>query len=448
VTTQTTDGRGGWQPPQPESNIPPPIEAIRFPEEKPGSLHSNHSGQAEHSYTLAPMYNSHKLPPPSTFAQEHRPLRLTSQPAPPLPTGACRFILLNPSVDNQQCSCQSFHHNRSTPGSVCDCGHQACFHVHQLSALPEGPSTNGQTQYSSSTALLNRIQRLEDALQQERAMRETAVADERRAREQQVRILREALHPFYKSEEEMKRKLIEVEDRIEGTYDEQLRLKDRIVALDDASMALERRLDETEGTQSKKRRTNRQVPNGLSSEVGSGSHSPNSSLSSPLGQSLSLPTSSRAISPTGPTLHVGEHDEPRSSGILNLVNLQEPPPTTRTPREPTPREEVRSSGFLEISLAERLAYKFAATPPRDFATTSPPIQAHAPLQHQSFFNHDTSTNNLPMIISPQMNGATKVASVTSGEVSPTDGTQKKRTWDGELRPLDVLANLSAASPMV
>jgi hypothetical protein len=28
-------------------------------------------------------------------------------------------------------------------------------------------------------------------------------------------------------------------------------------------------------------------------------------------------------------------------------------------------------------------------------------------------------------------------------VSPTDATPKKRTWDGELMPLDVLANLSA-----
>jgi hypothetical protein len=395
------------------------------------------------------MYNSHKLPPPSSFAQEHRPIRLTSHPMPSLPAGACRFILLNPSVENQQCSCQNFHHNRSTPGSVCDCGHQACFHVHQPSALPDGPSTNNQNQYSSSTALSIRVQRLEDTLQQERAMRETAIAEERRAREREVRILREALHPFYKSEEEMKRKLIEVEDRIEGTYDEQLRLKDRIVALDDANMALERRLEETEGTRPKKRRTSRQVPNGLSNGVGSDSHSHDNALSSPLGQSSSLSTSSRAISPTGPTLHVADHDEPRSSGILNLVNLQEPPPVTSTPREPTPREEVRSSGFLEISLAERLALKFATSPPpRDFATTSPPIQAYAPLQYPSTYNQSATVNGLPMVFSPQMNGATKVASVTSAEVSSTDLTPQKRTWDEELRPLNVLASLSAASPMV
>jgi hypothetical protein len=280
-------------------------------------------------------------------------------------------------------------------------------------------------------------------------MRETAVADERRVREREIRILREALHPFYKSEEEMKRKLIEVEDRIEGNYDEQLRLKDRVMALDDANMALEKRLEEAEDARPKKRRTNRQVPNGLSNGVGSDSVSHDSALSSPLGQSLSLSASSRAISPTGPKLHGADHDEARSSGILNLVNLHEPPPINPTPREPTPREEVRSSGFLEISLAERFALKFATSPPpRDFATTSAPVQAYAPLPPQSTYNQSPLANGLAMVASPQMNGTTRGASVTSADGSPTEGGLKKRTWEGALRPLDVLANLSAASPMV
>lgn len=277
-------------------------------------------------------------------------------------------------------------------------------------------------------------------------MRETAIANERQAREREVRILREALHPFYKSEEEMRRKLIEAEDRIEATYDEQLRLKDRLVALDDANMALERRLEDVEGTRPKKRRTSRPIPNGTTRD-GSDGHSHDSALSSPHGQPLSLQNSSRAMSPTGPTLHATEHDEPRSSGILNLVNYPEPPPTAPSPREPTPREEVRSSGFLEISLAERLA-KYATSPPRDFAATSPPIQAHAPIQTQPLYNHNTTTDSLPLVLSPRTNGATKLASVTTTELSATDGTPKKRSWDGELRPLDVLANLSAASPMV
>jgi hypothetical protein len=297
--------------------------------------------------------------------------------------------------------------------------------------------------------LLNRIQRLEDALQQERSIRETAIADERRAREREIRILREALHPFYKSEEEMKHKLIEIEDRIEGHYDEQLRLKDTIVALDDANMALEKRLEEAENARPKKRRTSRQVPNGLPNGVGSGSASHDSALSSPLGQSLSLSTSSRAISPTGPKLHVADHDEVRSSGILNLVNLQEPPQITSMPREQTPREEARSSGFLEISLAERLAFKFATSPPpRDFATSSAPVQAYAPLQQPSVFSQSPPGIDLPMATSPPMNETPKGAPVVSTEGSPPESGPKKRTWEGEvLQPLDVLANLSAASPM-
>jgi len=248
------------------------------------------------------------------------------------------------------------------------------------------------------------------------------------------------------SEEEMKRKLVEVEDRLEATYDEQLRLKDRIMSLDDANMALEKRLEETEGTRAKKRRTSRQTPNGISRDTGSDTQSHDSALSSPPTHNLSASASCRAISPTGPTVHVTEHDEPRSSGILNLVNLHDPPPVAPTPRESTPREEVRSSGVLEFSLAERLAYKFAGGPLRDPATTSAPVQAHTPLQHHSPYMQGTLNNGVPMATSPQMNGAANTAPVQSAEGSPTDGTPKKRTWDGELRPLDVLASLSAASP--
>lgn len=394
------------------------------------------------------MYNSHTLPPPSSIVSDHRPLRLTSSAATPQPTGECCF----PTGENQRCSCQSFHHNRTVPGSQCDCEHLACFHVHtHSSSLQDGPSTSNHAQIASITALANRVQRLEEAVQQERALRETLLADEQRARERDVRILREALHPFYRSEEEMRRKLVEVEDRIDGTYDEQLRLKDRIVALDDANMALEKRMEDTAASKPKRRRTNNPNTNGINgvshdsrSDVNEGT----SARSSSQGQLSPLAISSGAISPKGPGLLLTEPEEPRSSGILNLVDLPEPPQNVfengRTPRELTPREEPRSSGFLEISLAERLASKFASPPPRDFATATS-VQAFAP-QH-SLYSREAPAHVLPLI-SSQIAVATRSNWTPVTEESPTDGSVRKRKWDDELRPLDVLANLSAASPMV
>lgn len=310
-------------------------------------------------------------------------------------------------------------------------------HRQSSSSLHDGASANIQTQLASITALVHKVQRLEEALQQERALREAMLTDERRAREREIRILREALHPFYRSEEEMRRKLVEVEDRIDRTYDEQLRLKDRLVALDDANMALEKRLEDAEGP--KRRRVTRPDINGLSYDSRSDINGHTSAHSSPPGQ---LSVSSRAISPRDSGPLPTDREEPRSSGILNLVDLAEPLQNVRTSRELTPREEPRSSGFLEISLAERLASKFAASPPKDFAATAASMQAHAP--HQTQYSHGSQANVLPIFISPRIGAATR----SSSEASPTDSYTRKRKWDDELRPLDVLANLSAASPMV
>ena len=102
------------------------------------------------------------------------------------------------------------------------------------------------------------MKRLEDTLHNEREVRENIINRERQAWEREVRILREALTPFYKSEQDMRRKLVEIEDRVEGNYDEQLRMKERLVAVDDASMTVERRIEDLETSRGKRRRISQQ----------------------------------------------------------------------------------------------------------------------------------------------------------------------------------------------
>ncbi|KAI1430988.1 hypothetical protein GGR50DRAFT_698443 [Xylaria sp. CBS 124048] len=46
-----------------------------------------------------------------------------------LPSGNCRYILLNPEIKGQRCACVGFTLNRSQPGVSCLCGHSSCFHV-------------------------------------------------------------------------------------------------------------------------------------------------------------------------------------------------------------------------------------------------------------------------------------------------------------------------------
>jgi len=254
----------------------------------------------------------------------------------------------------------------------------------------------------------------------------------------------------------MRRKLVEIEDRLDGTYDEQLRMKDRIVALDDANMALEKRLDDGAAAKPKRRRTTNQNGNQTANQNGnqhvnvvphdsrSDVNDSTSVRSSSQGQLSPLTLSSGATSPYGPGLIISEPEEPRSSGILNLVDFPERPQHTQTPREATPREEVRSSGFLEISLAERLASKFVPNPSKDFTATSASLQVRG--RHPSLCGRESVANVLPLI-SSQIEAANKPNTNTAAEVSPAESIARKRKWDEEM-PLNVLANLSAASPMV
>ena len=361
------------------------------------------------------MFNAtlNRLPPPPPFVPDHQPLRLTSDAQRPLPAGECRFILGHPQ--NGRCTCQSFHHNRSIPGSTCDCGHQACYHA---SVQEES------TQSTSVAAFQSRIRQLE-----------TELRVERQTREREVRVLREALHPFYQHFEVTRQRVTELEDRVESNYDEQVRLRDRAIALDDFGMSLEKRVDDIEGTSSKRRRISRAVVNGdestrrLSDEV---SVSHNSHVSGPV-----TFVASRSISPAGQhitghgTLEYGnmaappERDGPRSSGILNLVQLSRTPIYNEAPpfndvsslRISPPREieEARSSGFLALDLAERL------------------------LGRRS--KGDTTNAKAANVSAPP-------GTLASPESSSGDDTLGKRKRDaGGLGALDMLANASAVSAM-
>jgi hypothetical protein len=362
------------------------------------------------------MFNAtlNRLPPPP-FVPDHQPLRLTSDAQRPLPAGECRFILGHPQ--NGRCTCQSFHHNRSIPGSTCDCGHQACYHtIVQEDIL----------QATSAAAFEARIRQLETELRLERQMRE-----------RELRLLRETLQPFYQHLERTRLNVTELEDRVEANYDEHVRLRDRVVALDDSGMSLEKRIDdiEAEGSASKRRRVSRAVTNGderhqRQSDELSMSHS--SHISGPV-----TFVASRSISPTGQhitghgTLEYGpmaapaEREGPRSSGILNLVQLSRTPPyhdlTSEMPsrRVSPPREyeEPRSSGFLALDLAERLARRGRG----------------------GIAGYRASNMSAPP------------GALASPESSSGDDQMRKRKRDaatvGPMDALDVLANASAVSAM-
>lgn len=364
--------------------------------------------------------SSTPLPRPPDFMREGRPLRLTSEGAwQPPPGGPCHFLLLHPSVPNQRCACQAYVRNPSAPGTACDCGHQSCYH----SVSKDQDSRPGPSALSDHT-LLDRVRRLEETLQYERGVRE-----------REVRLLHEALAPFYHTDRDITRKLVELEDRIEGNYDEHIRLKNQVVALEDFNMTLEKSVDEVQHARTKRRRLSRKepdLPESSSDDRRASGNTAQRSMSSVSSQAVS-PGSQ--ISPPPP-----EPEEPRSSGILNLIDMTSNPRSHPVPIRIVPHRsyEARSSGFLALDLAHRLGKNGKSAigdvpqsityPPAYSAYQSPP----------DYSQSDTDT--APPRGTPLEQGSTMEP---SSSIFP-----RKRKHLPEHMALDVLADASMASPLV
>ena len=420
---------------------------------------------------------SHSLPP---LTHEHRPLRLTSDDQRRFPTGQCRYIVLHPSVQNQQCTCQGFHHNRNAPGTSCECGHQACYHVHNQNPGQDGLLGGDAFQLAKINNLLDRVRRLEDALQDERQVRDTSIVEERRIRDREIRVLREALAPFYKSEEDMRRKLIELEDRLDSNIDEQTRLRERIVSIDDAGMTLEKRVDELDGFRKRRRLSRLPGDDGALSPPGS-KHGSNPSSSDD--KLFPRPPPRYRLSPVRASpLPSPRAQSPRSSGILNLARNGRSPHPTGVQRISPPQEEVRSSGFLALDLAERFNQRMSASPDRSTRhDVGPSIASHLQVVHPApprggignirelilslptqpqqippstrenyHYPGSRPIPGLPAYPNPKNAYTTidiqEISAPSSIESNPD--SPKKRKRDGEqLMALDVLANVSVASPL-
>lgn len=136
------------------------------------------------------------------------------------------------------------------PGAICECGHQACYHIPgAIRATTTEPmtTTTTTTTHFSHDPLLDRIRKLEERYQQDRKILEDQLKAERRARREDSRNLREAMHSFYKfMEQEVPGRFVEMEDKIDAAMDRELRLRERVLAIDDSNMALENRIADLE----------------------------------------------------------------------------------------------------------------------------------------------------------------------------------------------------------
>jgi len=99
----------------------------------------------------------------------------------------------------------------------------------------------------SYMALQDRIHSLESQYQHDKKVWEEELKEERRARREDVRILREAMYPFFKfMDQEVPQKWTDVEDRIDHIVDRQQQLQERLITVDDSTMTLEDRIADLE----------------------------------------------------------------------------------------------------------------------------------------------------------------------------------------------------------
>lgn len=378
------------------------------------------------------MFPSSALPPPTTYGHEHRPLRLTSEPSRPQPQGGCHF---QSSSSSSQCLCQTYQHNRSLQGNTCDCGHSACYHA----------QTSGERRLSPDrivSALVDKVRKLENVVVKEREARNNTLTRERQAWEREIRVLREALAPFYHSESDMRRRLAQLEDRLDSDHDEQARLKERVVAIDDASITLEKRIEDCEESRgSRKRKASLgQDTTGVMSPSSNYTYS-SSSASSDV-TSVSAQRSPQPPSPVNLPLPVyAVVDSPRSSGVLNLKTgfaLGQVYQRESLKHDFQIVEEPRSSGFLSINLAERLrSYQV----PLEASTNKSPVTI-IDRSIDQYKTHITS-NGLP---SPPHNKVTSGALTLSDLLTSPPGDadirspKRYKPQTNGMMALEILAN--------
>lgn len=166
-----------------------------------------------------------------------------------LPKGNCRYILLHPEVKGLRCACVGFALNRSIPGSTCDCGHQACYHVadketatvdsRELDALKEKVNMLedelDRERQSGRGGLVDRLGRLEELVDRTKADNEVDLKGVYRG-----------LEGLWRNVGQLTNRGRYYDDHIEGLIDDVQRIQNRLIEVDDAAMGVEDRVEALE----------------------------------------------------------------------------------------------------------------------------------------------------------------------------------------------------------
>ncbi|KAI1193635.1 hypothetical protein F5X97DRAFT_32600 [Nemania serpens] len=164
-----------------------------------------------------------------------------------LPSGRCRYILLNPEIKGQRCACVGFTLNRSQPGVSCLCGHLSCYHVKSTETPPDKSEMEDlrrrvqmlEGQLGRESQVVQRLGNLEEQFETSRG----EISQDMKDCYGNVSRMWIAHDQLDRRQTTYETRFVAYDERLDGCVDSMQRLSDRMVEADEASMALEERVE-------------------------------------------------------------------------------------------------------------------------------------------------------------------------------------------------------------
>lgn len=176
-----------------------------------------------------------------------------------LPSGQCRYILLNPEIKGHRCACVGFTLNRALPSVTCECGHLSCYHIKaveqsvdkvQLEQLMRRvqlleEQLDREKQGGLGSALGEVIGRLGDVEEQLEKSKEE-IGQETRAVYRQITGIWHSLDESRRRQMEMSNRLLVYDDRLDQHDTSIQEITSRLMESNDAAIELEERVEHLE----------------------------------------------------------------------------------------------------------------------------------------------------------------------------------------------------------
>lgn len=178
-----------------------------------------------------------------------------------LPSGQCRYILLNPEIKGHRCACVGFTLNRALPSVTCECGHLSCYHIkeaeypvdktlveqlsHRVRILEE--QLDRETQGGLGSVLgetLKRLGQLEGQFEKSK----DDIAHESRGLYRQISRVWQTVDQLTNREAALNDRLADHDGQILDHGAEIQRIGGRLMETDDAAIELEERVDRLEAS--------------------------------------------------------------------------------------------------------------------------------------------------------------------------------------------------------